>query len=78
MTTPAQIFTAKLEDPAFRDAFEAAPAEERQKLLDRERLSIPLKEAEAIFADLSDSLSEEELGNVSGGLFTGRPTPPNP
>jgi hypothetical protein len=67
MATQAQLFTAKLEDAAFAVAFEAASATERQKLLDKAGLQIPLKEAEAIFAEMDGSLSEEDLERAAGG-----------
>ena len=80
MATHAQLFAAKLEDPAFRAAFEAASAEERQKLLDKAGLHIPLKEAEAIFDELSGSVSEEELDKAAGGGygFVRPPVDPDP
>jgi hypothetical protein len=67
MVTHAQLFIEKLEDAAFAIAFEAASTPERQKLLDKAGLQIPLKEAEAIFAEMSESLSEDELERAAGG-----------
>lgn len=67
MATHAQLFTAKLEDAAFAAAFEGALSAERQKLLDKAGLKISLQEAEAIFTELAESLSEDELEKAAGG-----------
>ena len=67
MTTNAQLFLTKLEDPAFNAAFKAASAAGRQKLLDQAGLHIPLAEAEAILADLTGELSEADLQSAAGG-----------
>ena len=67
MSTNAQQFLAKLQNPAFRAAFEIASAQERQNLLAQAGLLISLKEAEAIFQDLSGEISVEEMDKVAGG-----------
>ncbi len=69
MATNAQLFLNKLQDPAFRAAFEAADAAGRQRLLDQAGLLISLKEAETIFADLSGELSEADLEKAAGGDY---------
>ncbi|MFM8321265.1 MAG: hypothetical protein ACKOC5_10150 [Chloroflexota bacterium] len=69
MTTNAQLFLDQLQAPAFRDAFESADASGRQKLLDQAGLLIPLKEAEAIFADLTGEISEADLQQAAGGGY---------
>jgi hypothetical protein len=67
MTTNAQQFLARLEDPAFRAAFEVASTQERQNLLTKAGLLISLKEAEAIFQDVAGELSLEDLEKAAGG-----------
>lgn len=70
MTTPeAQLFSAKLEDQAFKAAFEAADQAGRQALLDQAGLKISLQEANAVFAELSGELSDEEMSKAAGGGF---------
>ena len=76
MTT--QLFKAKLDDPAFRDAFAAAPSEQRLELLKQTGIELSLEEAEKILEEAAGAISDDELGNaVGGGAGFFRP-PPHP
>jgi hypothetical protein len=68
MTTNAEQFMTKLEDMAFKAAYEAADAAGRMKMLSQAGLgSISLVEAEGILADFSGELDESDLKNAAGG-----------
>ncbi len=78
MATNAQLFLNKLQEPAFRAAFETADTSGRQRLLDQAGLLIPLQEAEAIFANVSGEISETDLEKAAGGDYGIILPPPDP
>ena len=67
MNTNTKQFMTRLEDQAFKAAFESAEADGRQKLLEQAGLGLSLAEAEAILANLSSELGEDDLQSVAGG-----------
>lgn len=67
MATNAQLFLVKLKDSAFRSAFEKADSTGRELLLSQNGLFLSLKDAEAIFCDVTGEISEADLTNIAGG-----------
>ena len=67
MTDEVKAFLAKLEDEAFRAAFEsAATAEAKARLLAEAGLSIAVEEAEEVLKGEWE-LSDEDVEGVAGG-----------